>query len=138
MPARDIYHSNVRSALEKSGWQVTADPYLLKAGTISMYIDLGAERLLAADNGKEKIAVEVKCFLQASDLSEFHVALGQFMNYKVALQQQEPDRVLYLAVPKETYDSFFLLPFIQEVLQQYQVKLIVFKPDDEVIAQWIN
>lgn len=103
-----------------------------------MYIDLGAERLLAADNGKEKIAVEVKCFLQASDLSEFHVALGQFMNYKVALKQQEPDRVLYLAVPKETYDSFFLLPFIQEVLQQYQVKLIVFKPDDEVIAQWIN
>ncbi len=138
MPARDIYHHTVRRASEKSGWQVTADPYLLKAGTISMYIDLGAERLLAADNGEEKIAVEVKCFLQASDLAEFHSALGQFMNYKLALQKQEPDRVLYLAIPKETYDSFFALSFIQEVLQQYQVKLIVFQPDNEVIAQWIN
>lgn len=138
MPARDIYHSTVRHALEKSGWQVTADPYLLKAGTISMHIDLGAERLLAADNGQEKIAVEVKCFLQASDLSEFHVALGQFMNYKLALHKQEPERILYLAIHKETYDSFFTLSFIQDVLQQYQVKLIVFKPNDEVIAQWIN
>lgn len=138
MPARDIYHTPVRHALEKGGWQITADPYLLKAGTISMYIDLGAERLLAADNGSEKIAVEIKCFLQASDLSEFHSALGQFMNYKLALQKQEPERSLYLAVPKETYDSFFALTFIQEVLQQYQVKVIVFQPDAEVITQWIN
>lgn len=138
MPARDIYHSTVRHALEKTGWQVTADPYLLKAGMITMYVDLGAERLLAADNGSNKIAVEVKCFLKASDLTEFHLALGQFMNYKVALSKQEPDRVLYLAIPKDTYDSFFIQPFIQEVLQQYQIKLIVFQPESEVITQWLN
>lgn len=138
MPARDLYHPIVRTALEKEGWHITSDPYLLKTGTISMYIDLGAEQLLAADNGHDKIAVEIKCFLQASELSEFHSALGQFLNYKLALHKQDPERVLYLAVPLEAYESFFTLPFIQEVLQQYQVKVIVFQPEQEVIAQWIH
>jgi XisH protein. len=138
MPARDIYHNTVKHALEKGGWNVTADPFLLRAGAISMYVDLGAERLLAANRNEEKIAVEIKCFLQASDISEFHAALGQFMNYRLALSKQEPDRVLYLAVPADTYDSFFIQPFIQDVLHQYQVKLIVFMPNQEVITQWIN
>ena len=138
MPARDIYHHTVRHALEKSNWDVTDDPFLLRAGAISMYVDLGAERLLAATKDQEKIAVEIKCFLKASDIAEFHAALGQFMNYRLALSKQEPERVLYLAVPADTYDTFFIQPFIQDVIQQYQVKLIVFKPDQEVIAQWIS
>ncbi len=103
-----------------------------------MYIDLGAERLIATEYGSEKIAVEIKCFIKASDISEFHTALGQSMNYKLALHKQEPERELYLAVPDSIYVSFFKQPFIQEVIQQYQVKLIIFNPKDEVIAQWIK
>lgn len=138
MPARDICHSVVRHALEKQGWSITDDPYLVQAGTLNLYIDLGAERLIAAEYGSEKIAVEIKCFIKASDISEFHTALGQFMNYKLALHKQEPERELYLAVPDSIYVSFFKQPFIQEVIQQYQVKLIIFNPKDEVIAQWIK
>lgn len=138
MPARDIYHDTVKHALEKGGWSVTADPFLLRAGTISMYVDLGAERLLAATRNEEKIAVEIKCFLQASDISEFHAALGQFMNYRLALSKQEPDRILYLAIPADTYESFFTQSFIQDVVHQYQVKLVLFEPNQEVITQWIN
>lgn len=137
MPAKDFYHNTVKHALQKGGWQITADPFQLRAGAISMYIDLGAERLLAADKGEEKIAIEIKSFLQASDIAEFHAALGQFMNYRYALGKQEPDRKLYLAVPADTYDAFFTQTFIQEVLHQYQVKLLVFKPEQEVITQWI-
>lgn len=138
MPARDICHPVVRHALEKQGWSITDDPYLVQAGTLNLYIDLGAERLIAAEYGSEKIAVEIKCFMKASDISEFHTALGQFMNYKLALHKQEPGRELYLAVPDSIYASFFKQPFIQEVIQQYQVKLIIFNPKDEVIAQWIK
>jgi len=29
MSARDIYHNNVRSALEKDGWHITHDPLRL-------------------------------------------------------------------------------------------------------------
>lgn len=41
-----------------------------------MYIDLGAEKLIAAQRDQEKIAVEVKSFLRGSAISEFHTAVG--------------------------------------------------------------
>lgn len=81
MPARDIYHLAVRHSLEKEGWAVTDDPYTLRAGGFLMYIYLGVERLIVAENGTEKIAIEVKCFNKNSDISEFHSALGQYINY---------------------------------------------------------
>lgn len=138
MPAKDFYHPIVKIALQKEGWKITADPFLLRAGLLNLYVDLGAERLLTAEKGNEKIAVEIKCFLQASDITEFHAALGQFLNYRYALSKQEPERRLYLAVPTETYDSFFAQLFIQEVLQHYQVHLLVFDPEQELIQQWKN
>ena len=101
-----------------------------------MYIDLGAEKLIAAEKNGEKIAVEIKSFLGASAISEFHTALGQFMNYRLALREEEPDRILYLAVPSDTYDSFFYLQFIQLAIQQYQLKIIVYNSVDEVIVKW--
>jgi hypothetical protein len=36
-------------------------------------------------------------------ISEFHLALGQFLNYRLALQIKEPDRIIYLAVPLDTF-----------------------------------
>jgi hypothetical protein len=50
-----------------------------------MSIDLAAEKLIAAEREGEKIAVEVKSFLERSSaISEFHTALGQFINYRGA------------------------------------------------------
>lgn len=70
--------------------------------------------------------------------SEFHTALGQYLNYRQALEEQEPDRTVYLAVPAETYKDFFLLPFIQRILQRHSVQLITYDPDKEEIRQWIK
>ena len=138
MSARDLFHDAVRHALEKEGWTITHDPYPLSVDDINMAVDLGAEKLIAAVKGKHKIAVEIKSFVGASNIAEFHTALGQFLNYQTALDEQEPDRVLYLAVPSDTYKDFFTRPFIQTVLQRHQVKLIVFRPQAEVIIKWIN
>lgn len=109
MPAKDITHDIVRQALQKDGWTITHDPYYLKVGSVEMYIDLGAEAILAAERNNEKIAVEVKSFLGASSISEFHTALGQFINYQLALEDKEPDRRLYLAAPSSIYEEFFTL-----------------------------
>jgi hypothetical protein len=38
-------------------------------------VDLGAERLIAAERNLEKIAVEVKSFLAASTIYEFHLVV---------------------------------------------------------------
>ena len=45
-------------------------------GEIDAYIDLGAERLLVAEKAGEKIAVEIKSFLGASNIYEFYTAFG--------------------------------------------------------------
>ncbi len=70
-------------------------------------MDLGAEQFIAAERGKEKIAVEIKSFIRESMVSEFHTAAGQFINYRLALSELEPERVLYLAIPNDAYETFF-------------------------------
>lgn len=55
MARRDIFHNAVRIALEKEGWTVTDDPLRIDWGGATIKIDLGAERLLAAERGNEKL-----------------------------------------------------------------------------------
>ena len=138
MPARDAFHDAVRHALEKDGWIITHDPFPIRAEFGQMYIDLGAEKILAAEREGQKIAVEVKSFIQNSPVSEFHTALGQFINYRTVLAEQDPERILYLAIPLETYNSFFLLTTVQSIIRENRLKLIVYHPQQEAIAQWIS
>ena len=112
--AKDIFHQQVKTALIKDGWIVTHDPLTIRISeAVKLQIDLAAESAIAAERNTEKIAVEIKSFIGDSDISAFHTALGQYLNYYQALEEQEPDRVVYLAVPDETYQDFFQLPFIQ-------------------------
>jgi hypothetical protein len=137
MSARDIVHDAVRAALEKEDWVITDDPLYLKASVkIGIYIDLAAEKLLVAEKSGQKIAVEIKSFLGLSVVNEFHMALGQFLNYRLALQRLDPERILYLAVPLDTYEIFFSDEFIGQVVETYGLNLIVFNPAREVIVLW--
>ena len=121
--AKDVFHSAVKNGLEKDGWVITDDPLRIKAGGADMQIDLGAEKVIAAERGEEKIAVEVKSFIGASNISEFHTAVGQFINYRVALEEQQPKRLLYLAVPLGVHRKFFFLPFVQTIIRHLQEPL---------------
>ena len=103
MSARDTVHNAARSALEKDGWTITHDPLTIKVDDLDFYIDLGAERLLAAQKAGQKIAVEIKSFLGTSEVTEFHLALGQTLNYRSALRKTQPERLLYLAIPFDVY-----------------------------------
>ena len=104
-----------------------------------MSIDLGAEGLFAAEREGEKIAVEVKSFLErTSAISEFHTALGQFINYRGALRRREPERTIYLAVPLTTYNTFFKLDFPKEMVEENQIKMIIYDAEQEAIVEWRN
>jgi XisH protein len=138
MAAKDKFHEAVKKGLEKDGWFITHDPLKVKYGEIKMQIDLGAQQLLAAIKGTEKIAIEIKSFLSLSFINDFYNALGQFLSYKIALELQEPDRKLYLAVPHETFDEFFVLDFTQTAIKRYDLKIIVYEPAKEEIIQWIS
>lgn len=134
--ARDVFHYAVRKALEKEGWVITGDPFKIKAGGVEMQIDLGAEKVIAAEKEGEKIAVEIKSFINPSNITEFHTAVGQFYNYRVALEEKQPERALYLAVPIGTYQTFFQLQFVQKVVQQLQIELMIYDPKKEEILEW--
>ncbi|BBD60988.1 fdxN element excision controlling factor protein [Nostoc sp. HK-01] len=138
MSAKDIFHEAVKQALQKEQWIITDDPLKFKFGNVNFQVDLGAERLLAADRGDEKIAVEIKSFLNPSAITDFYAALGQFLSYRLALESTQSERVLYLAVPVDAYQNFFQLEFTQTALQKYQVLLVVYDPVNEVIVQWIK
>lgn len=138
MPAYDYFHEVVKTALEKDGWIITHDPLTVPFGTINLHIDLGAERLIAAEKGSERIAVEIKNFLSPSMVSEFHTALGQFLNYQMVLEENDPERLLYLAIPVDAYREFFSLEITQKIIQRHQVRLLVFRPEQELITEWKN
>jgi hypothetical protein len=139
MSAKDIFHEVVKRALQKEGWQITHDPLSLSVGGVNMSIDLGAERLIAAEREGEKIAVEVKSFLERSSaISEFHTALGQFINYRGALRRREPERTIYLAVPLTTYKTFFQLDFPKEMVAENQIKMMIYDAQQEAIIEWRN
>lgn len=81
----------------------------MRYGVADIYIDLAAEEAIAAEKQGRKIAVEIKSFYGGSAISQFHTALGQFLNYQIVLESEDRDRILYLAVPFETYEAFFAL-----------------------------
>ncbi|MDJ0731513.1 MAG: XisH family protein [Crocosphaera sp.] len=136
MSAKDIFHQSVCIALEKNGWDITHDPLYLKVSDVEFYIDLGAERLIGAEKRGQKIAIEIKSFLGASEVTEFHLALGQILNYRLALQKEDPQRILYLAIPQDTYEDFFSRQFIQDSVAEYKIKLLIYNSLKQEVVLW--
>lgn len=137
MPARDIYHNAVKHALVKAGWEITHDPLRLQWGSKDMYVDLGAEELVAAEHQGRKIAVEIKSFLGPSEIEDLRNALGQFILYRTILETTEPERELYLAVREATYFALFEEPIGQLLIQQQHLRIMVFQPEQEELIKWI-
>jgi hypothetical protein len=139
MPIKDVYHDVVKNALIKDGWTITDDPLYIDMGeAITLYVDLGAEKLIGAQKGNREIAVEVKSFTQVSVIYELHQAVGQFISYRLALRRRSPTRVLYLAVPNTIYDGIFSTRFGQEIIAETQLKMLVYDIREEKIVQWIE
>ena len=138
MPAKDIYHDNIKNALIKDGWTITHDPYVVQYGRKDLFIDLGAKKLIAATQGNLKIAVEVKSFISPSVVSDLQKALGQYTLYLDVLARLEPERILYLAIRQETFIEVFQDPIGEILLENKRLKLIVFDEIKEEIQQWIT
>jgi hypothetical protein len=138
MPAKDIYHQTVKIALVKDGWTITHDPYRIRlARGKNLFVDLGAERLIAADRDTEKIAVEIKSFTRASDMKDLEDALGQFVLYARLLIRYAPERTLYLAVTEEIRKTVFEEEAGQILIEDGIIRLVTFNPTQEVIVRWI-
>lgn len=52
------------------------------------------------------------------------------------MKRVEPDRVLFLAVPQETYKNLFHQAIIADLVSENNVKIIVYNSVAEVIVEW--
>jgi len=134
--AKDLFHEAVKAALLKEEWIITADPLRIKIDGVKLEIDLAADKVVAAEKQGRKIAIEIKSFLNNSTITDFHAALGQFLNYRLGLTMTDSDRILYLAVPEDTFESFFQERFVQEAIKLYELRLLIYDSDQEIIVIW--
>ncbi len=137
MPRRDLYHDAVVAALEREGGASTDDPLRLVYGGRNLYVDLGAENLLAAAKEGRRIAVEIKSFVRVSDLADLENALGQYVLYRDVLAEVEPERELFLAIPRFAHESTFKDQFGRLVVEKQRLRMIIFEVDQEKSLQWI-
>lgn len=138
MPARYIYHNQVKNALIKDNWTITDDPLILSIGKKDVFVDLGAEKLIAAKKDDQKIAVEIKSFIGKSQVNDLENALGQYILYYEILLENKEDRLLFLAVKRSAYEEIFEEPIGKILLKRKLIKLLIFDEKQEVIVQWIN
>lgn len=125
----------MREALESDGWNIIHDPYYIRIGEVDFFIGLGAEGVIGAEREGQKIAVEVKSFGSLSKVADFHEAYGKYGVYRKALRQDQ-ERVLYLAISEQIYRDFFQKPFIQMVIEEDDVKLLIFDTESKKVVSW--
>ena len=138
MPAKDLYHDAVKSALIKDNWAIVADPYRIQYKEVDLYADLAAERPIAAEREGQKIVVEIKSFVGRSLMTDFHNAVGQYKVYQMLLQETAPEYDLYLAIDDITYNNFFKREGIEFLVRSSQIKFFVVNIDEQEIVQWIS
>lgn len=137
MARRGLIHDTVRLALEKDGWTITADPFIVKVeGSRGIEIDLGAEKFIAAKKANEEIAVEIKSFASTSILNSFHSVLGQFLDYQDALEEGGIDRELFIAISESIYQRINEFPFILRRIEKYHINLVIVNLEQKEIISW--
>ncbi len=138
MPAKDIYHNAVKFALVKDGWEILTEDYSLEYGGDRLYVDLAAEKPIAAAKQGQKILVEVKSFLGRSFINDLEQAVGQYIVYRDILIEAGLDFELYLAITQGTYKRYFQRQLAQMIINRNQVKLLIVDPESEGIVEWID
>ncbi len=135
MPARDTYDEAVIHTLVNVGWKITHDSYVLSVNDDHLCGDAGAERIVAAEGGTEKIAVEIKSLPGPSELHDLSLAVGQFVICRLALEERESCRRLVLAVPDDVYRDLLQHWIASPIIAGLAIGVLAFRADSEEIGQ---
>ena len=137
--AKDFFHEIVKEALIKEDWIITDDPLtLLSRAEGGISTDLGAEKIIVAERGLTKIAIEVKSFINPSLIHDFLRASGQYNGYNVVIKYKEINRILYLAMPIFAYEKLINYDFVNAIIENLSIKFILFDEQEKTIMKWIE
>ncbi len=138
MPAKDVIHETVKTALIKDGWKITHDPYTIRMGDTNVFADLGAEKVIAAEKGTRKIVVEIKSFIGLSMMDELEKAIGKFELYKAWVAETDPERTVYLAVSETTFNDVFDTIGGRVLIERLKIKLLLVALTKREVTKWIE
>jgi hypothetical protein len=137
VPAKDNQHDIVVRCLEKSGWTILREHYLISVASNvvparRMYLDLQAE-----SSSAQIVLLEVKG-LEYSPVHEFMELIGQYLVYRGALDYLNDDTPLYVAVTKDAYQDVIQDQLAQQVLQKLPktIPFLIYDPIEEEILRW--
>lgn len=131
----DRYHQPIKDALINDGWEVV-DQYPIRYVRRRIRADLGGERIIGAARGPERIAVEVKDFLNPSAITYLQQAVGQYLMYKSWLARTEPERTVYLGISEVAADTVFAQPGVQIMVEDYGIRLLVVDIPRRRVLRW--
>ena len=137
--AKDIIHNQVKNALIKDGWTITADPFRIQYEEFDLSADLSAERTIVAHKNTRKIVVEVKSFVGRSFVTEFQKAIGQFTMYLSFMKLL--DRLefeLFIGISEQVYKRYFGQKAVQALLAESPMPLLVVDINREEVVKWIK
>jgi hypothetical protein len=133
MPAKDRYHGIVAQSLIKDGWAITHDQFTIVLPERFLWIDLRA--IKAAE--QTAVLIEVKGLESASAVEALALAVGKYVLYRTALELSAIDEPLYLAVPVAAFDGILSETLGRHLIENLNIHLVVFEPEQMEIVQWI-
>ena len=138
--AKDFIHYFVKEALIKEGWKVTDDPLsiILAEDETFFEVDLAIEKKSISKSINKILAIEIKSFQGGSIINAFHEALGQFLNYKAAIQEQNLGYDLFLAVSEIGWKKINSYKFIQRRIAQFGLQFLIVNTKNKTISKWIK
>lgn len=132
--ARDVFMQVICELLERQGWVITHDLLKLSDGQNDI-TDILSTKVIAAKQSEQKIAFFLEPFFGTSEITDFYTVIGKFVHFKSLLLRQQPARKLFLAIPERVFTKFFQAEFVQIVLKDLKVDLIVYWAEKEVF-EW--
>ena len=133
MPAKDRYHDTVTQSLIKDGWAITHNQFTIVLPERFLWIDLRAVKATE----QTAILIEVKGLESASAVEALAMAVGKYMLYRSALELSAIDEPLYLAVPVRAFRGILSETVGRYLIQELNIHLVVFDPEQTEIVQWI-
>ncbi len=126
--------------MENDGWEITDDPYIIELSFEDNFfsVDLGASKILNAFKGEKEVLIEIKSLNKGSIINEFHTVLGQFLNYRDAIEAGQISRTLYLGVSLIGYERLIDSPFIKMQIDKYRLKFVIINIAKKIVHQWIS
>lgn len=136
MTRKDKDHDLVRSLVEKDGWTILKDPYVLRLGERILKVDLQIEKFVEIQKDDRNILLEIKSFASGSIIDDLQKAVGQIDMYTWALRDNDISLEIYLAMSYTVYDQIKEDPKFFAYFNEKHFKLLLYDTDREVIVTW--